>query len=215
MGPSRIHYRCATKGTPENYCFKRNLREFPGGPVVKDSVLSLLWLRFFSLVTFSYAVGKAKKKYKELQKWLENNCFLFQPFFLLWHYAFLSFLSLPSSVPSFLCPFFPSSTPVAYYGSSQARGQIRGTAASLHCSSTRSKPPLWPILQLVWFLTCWTTMGTPHYPFLFCIFLRCLWISFASSSEFLLVMVRANFRTPCGQKAYIFTFVNIKYFITS
>ena len=80
-------------------------------------------------------------------------------------------------------------TPAAC-GSSQARGQMRGAAASLchNHSNTRSEPQLWPTLQSAWyqilspmskardetsiltdimsgFLTHWTTQGTPKSPF--------------------------------------------------
>ena len=38
------------------------LKEFPGGLVVKDPVLSLLWLRFEPWPENWHTVGKAKKK---------------------------------------------------------------------------------------------------------------------------------------------------------
>ena len=48
---------------------KKDLEEFPGGLVVKDLVLSLLWLGFYPWPRdLSYAVGMAKNKNKNKNK---------------------------------------------------------------------------------------------------------------------------------------------------
>ena len=48
---------------------KKDLEEFPGGLVVKDLVLSLLWLGFYPWPRdLSYAVGIAKKRKEKKKK---------------------------------------------------------------------------------------------------------------------------------------------------
>ena len=52
---------------------KHHLEEFPSGLAVKDSALSLLWLRFNPAWEFSHAHASGTAKNKQTNKKKENN----------------------------------------------------------------------------------------------------------------------------------------------